>query len=98
MQNDSMQRGRYLQRSLHREEARINGDTKIGSRVAKVNPGELPGYNPFRDRIPLSQLPTRPLFDEQDKESESFLDGVHSVLYNGVEYLNGFELVRSLRR
>ena len=98
MQNDSMQRGRSLQRSLHREEAIINSGTKIGSRVAKVNPGELPGYNPFRDRIPLSPLAPRPFFDEPEKESDSFLDGVHSVLYNGVEYLNGFELVRSLRR
>jgi len=92
-----MQRGRSLQRVLHRE-AIMNGDTTIGSRVAKVNPVELPGYNPFRDRIPLSQLPPRPYFPEEEKESESFLSGVHSVLYNGVEYLNGFELVRSLRR
>ena len=96
MQNDSMQRGRFLQRSLHRQEARMNGDSTIGSRVAKVNPAELPGYNPFRDRIPLSQLPPSPFEDE--KQNESFLSGVHSVLYNGVEYLNGFELVRSLRR
>merc|ERR1712150_292590 len=101
MQSDFIPRGRSLQRFMDR---RIDTEATIGIRVAKVNAEDLTVYNPFRDRIPFPQLPPRPAPSalpariETDKENESFLSSVHSVLYNGVEYLNGFELVRSLRR